>query len=83
MFKFPQKCTFVSTGEKFPFASQLIFFGERESGIMLLFTFRLISTVIEKDCQEEVLTKLKMADRKSCDLCPKTFSGKGGLYNHR
>ena len=31
----------------------------------------------------EVIFKLKMADRKSCDLCPKTFAGSGGLYNHR
>ena len=26
--------------------------------------------------------KLKMADRKSCDLCPKTFAFSSSLYNH-
>ena len=24
-----------------------------------------------------------MADRKSCDLCPKTFARKQGLYTHK
>ena len=55
------------------------FVGERESAVICGVQ---VFTVIRKKHQEEEVN-IKMADQKSCDLCPKTFANVGSLNRHR
>ena len=51
-----------------------------------MFTLAISFTAVtrkESPAEEVLLIKLKMADQKSCGLCPKSFASKSSLCQHR